>query len=134
MKYKIIALLSQFQQFGMVHRSYGISSVSNAELADHLIANNVIIQKEEPANMRFVDRKGYVLTTQNLPEILADLMNEKGITQKQLAIKSGLSQNTLRRCMDARLCVSHFSLECLLNALDKELVIVDKKESEENGR
>ena len=42
MKYKIIALLSQFQQFGMVHRSYGISSVSNAELADHLIENNVI--------------------------------------------------------------------------------------------
>jgi hypothetical protein len=35
----------------------------------------------------------------------------------------------LRRCIKDRERVSHFSLECLLGALGKELVIVDKKES-----
>jgi ribosome-binding protein aMBF1 (putative translation factor) len=131
---KLVALLSQVQHFGMAPWTHGFNAVNNEEIANHLVKNNVIVQKKEPAPVVFVGRKGYALTTENLPDVIQDLMAERGITQKDLSAKTGLTQNTLRRLVKYRGCVSHFSLECLLDAFGKELVIVDKKESKENGK
>ena len=73
-------------------------SSKNIDFPIHLICNGVEIM--------------------NFSEILKDIMNEKGITQTALAIKSGLRQGQISEWLSSRSTPGFYNLRILCKALD----------------
>ena len=66
MREKLIELLSQVQYQGNAVHGYSDKYIQNGELADHLIANGVTVQKWIPVTERLPENKGDYLVTKQL--------------------------------------------------------------------
>lgn len=72
-------------------------------------------------------RNGYILTDDSLPGILRELLDMRNMTQFEVCEKAGIHQNAITRCVSGHGNLSIRSLCYVLDALGKELIIVDKK-------
>lgn len=76
-----------------------------------------------------MDKKAIPLNTNNLPEILKELIAEqkdRGISQRAICKRVGIVESTIKCWKCGYRVPGLYMLECLLEALGKQLAIVDK--------
>lgn len=77
-----------------------------------------------------IDKKQYQLVKQELELVMsiAKIRREKGISQKKLSDKSGLSQQTISRFENREYSPNLRNMIKIINALDLEIYLGEKKQ------